>query len=55
MTSLVVTGDLRGLAYIKKSVKEIPGKTFGFCCTMDNSSRKEVDLSSAIHMSPLKN
>ena len=54
MTSLVVTGDLRGLAYIKKSVKELPGNTFGFCCTMDNSSWKEVDLSSGV-MSPLKN
>ena len=46
-TSLVLTGDLRGLGYIKTAVKEIPDNAFNFCCTIDGSSRKEADLSGA--------
>ena len=45
MTSLVLTGDLRGISYLKKSIKELPEQTFNFCCTIDGSSKQDVDLS----------
>jgi len=44
----VLTGDLRGLGHMKRTLKEIPENTFNFCCTIDGSSRKEADLSGAM-------
>ena len=43
-TSLILTGDLLGVRYIKDTIRDLPENTFNFCCTIDGSSRKEADL-----------
>lgn len=43
-TSLILTGDLRGVKYIQDTIRELPKKTFNFCCTIDGSNRQEADL-----------
>ena len=50
--SLLLTGDLRGLSYLKKSITELPENTFSFCCTIDGSVKQEADLSNNIR--PIK-
>jgi hypothetical protein len=35
---MILTGDLRGVAYIKDTIKELPSNTFNFCCTIDGSN-----------------
>jgi hypothetical protein len=35
LMSLILTGDLQGTKYIKKTVSELPSNTFNFCCTID--------------------
>lgn len=44
-TSLILTGDLRGVKYIQDTIKEMPTNAFNFCCTIDGSNRYEADLS----------
>ena len=53
MASLLLTGDLRGIQYIKKTITELPRNTFNFCCTIDGTANKEADLSSA-NLRPIK-
>ena len=53
LTSLILTGDLQGMKYIKKTVSELPTSTFNFCCTIDAfEQKKEADLT--LHK-PVKN
>ena len=52
MASLVLTGDLRGISYLRKSVAELPSQTFNFCCTIDGTTNKEADLSK--NLRPIK-
>lgn len=45
--SLILTGDLRGLEYLKKSFTELPKETFNFCCTVEGGIEgrdSEVDI-----------
>ena len=51
-TSLMLTGDVAGIRYIKKTVQEIPQNTFNFCCTIDGTQNYERDMS---RMKPEKN
>lgn len=42
--SLLLTGDHKGLDYIKTTVKEAPSNAFNFCCTIDGSTKMEANL-----------
>ena len=35
--SLILTGDLKGLDYVSKTVKTAPKSAFNFCCTVDGT------------------
>jgi hypothetical protein len=50
-SSLLLTGDLRGLKYIKDTIKSVPENTFNFCCTIDGTSKAETNM---MQMKPLK-
>ena len=41
--SLVVTGDPRGFEYLKKTITELPGNAFNFCCTVDGGLDREQE------------
>ena len=46
-TSLILTGDLRGFQYIRRSFTELPENTFNFCCTVEGGIARrdsEVDI-----------
>ena len=44
LTSLVLTGDLWGIPYIKETANDVPKKTFNFCCTVDGTNDRDTNL-----------
>ena len=42
-TSQVVTGDLRGFQYLKKTFTDAPKNMFNFCCTVDGGLDAEEE------------
>ena len=44
-TSVMLTGDVSGVKYIKKTFQEMPSNTFNFFCTMDSTQNYERDMS----------
>ena len=43
--SLLLTGDLRGLRYLKERVtRGIPKDMFRFCCTVEGCTKYETDI-----------
>ena len=43
--SMMLTGDLQGINYIKKTINELPENTYNFCCTVDGTCSKDQNLS----------
>ena len=43
-TSLMLTGDLQGVNYIKDTTKKIPSFAFNFCCTIGSNRDNEANL-----------
>lgn len=52
LTSLILTGYFDGLEKIRKKADSVPYENFPYCCSADNTVRKDMNLARKMNIVP---
>lgn len=51
-TSLILTGYFDGLEKTRKKIDSVPYERFPYCCSSDNTLKKEISMARAKNLEP---